>query len=305
MQVISPENEKHWLELRTKDITSTEAAALFDMSPYATRFELWHRKASGDVPEFRENDRMKWGNRLQDPIALGIAEDMSWKVRRMNRYIRDENIRMGSSFDFEIVSNENGPGILEVKNVDYFAFKEGWLIDEDKNIEAPPHIELQVQHQLEVTNREWACIGALIGGNDVKPLIRKRDREIGAAIREEIERFWQTVDAGTPPPPEYPRDASFVAKLYGYAEPGKLLETDDEIITSLAARYAAAALREKEAKEDKESCKAQLFELVDKAERIILPGFSISAGMVAPTWVEAYERKGYRNFRVTAKKVKS
>ena len=134
--------------------------------------------------------------------------------------------------------------------------------------------------------------------------IRERDREIGKAIREEAEKFWMSVAAGTPPPPEYPRDADMVCKLYGYAEPGKMLETDDAEITSLVAQYARAAAAEREAKDMKDSCKAQIFEKIDKAERLIVPGFSVSAGMVAPTMIEAYERKGYRNFRVTAKKVK-
>ena len=305
MQIIVPESEQHWLQLRTQDLTSTDIAALFGMSPYATKFEVWHRKASGEVPEFRENDRMKWGNRLEGPIAAGIADDNSWKIRNMRRYIRHEDARIGSSFDFEVVSNDKGPGILEIKNVDYFAFKEGWLIDDDKNIEAPPHIELQLQHQLEIANRNWGAIGALIGGNDVKLLIRDRDREIGQAIREEAEKFWMSIAAGTPPPPEYPQDAGMICRLYGYADPGKMLETDDAEIVALVASYASAAAKEKEAKEMKESCKAQIFEKIDSVERLIVPGFSVSAGMVAPTYIEAYERKGYRNFRVTAKKVKS
>lgn len=302
---ILPATEQEWLKLRTQDVTSTETAALFGLSPYMSKFELWHRKASGEVPEFKTNERMVWGTRLQDVIARGIAEDQGWNVRKLNAYIRrDDGIRMGSSFDFEIVSHENGPGILEIKTVDTLAFRDGWLIDGD-NIEAPEHIEIQLQHQLEVTGRRWGVIGALIGGNTVKLLHRERDREVGQLIVRHIEKFWMTVDAGTPPEPDYPRDADMVCKLNGYAEPGKVYDaTGDDEIASLTAEYSAASIREKEAKEDKDTARAKLLEKVGTAEKIILPGYSISAGMIGPTIIETYERKGYRNFRVTAKKVK-
>ncbi len=74
MEIINPDNEQHWLECRTKDITSTEIAALFGISPYITEFELWHRKKSGVVVKFEENERMEWGTALQDAIAAKIGQ---------------------------------------------------------------------------------------------------------------------------------------------------------------------------------------------------------------------------------------
>jgi hypothetical protein len=73
--IITPDSQDHWLQLRTQDVTSTESAALFGMSPYVTQFELWHRKKSGEQPEFKTNERMRWGNRLEAAIAHGIAEE--------------------------------------------------------------------------------------------------------------------------------------------------------------------------------------------------------------------------------------
>ncbi len=111
---ILPKNETHWLEMRAQDITSTEISALFGISPYMTLFETWHRHKGNIVSSFEENERSTWGLRLQDSIAKGIAEDEGWKIRRMDEYMRNEKLRAGSSFDFDI----NGKELLEIKNVD-------------------------------------------------------------------------------------------------------------------------------------------------------------------------------------------
>ena len=58
---IIPASEEEWLKLRTLDVTSTESPALFGLSPYMTKFELWHRKKSGEVYTIKDNERMFWG----------------------------------------------------------------------------------------------------------------------------------------------------------------------------------------------------------------------------------------------------
>ena len=68
-EIVNFTTEAAWLKARQQDVTSTESAALFGMSPYTTHFELWHRKHSNTAPEFKSNERMKWGNRLEAAIA--------------------------------------------------------------------------------------------------------------------------------------------------------------------------------------------------------------------------------------------
>lgn len=300
--IIKPENKDAWLKLRTKDVTSTEASALFDMSPYSTAFELWHRKKSAEVVEIPDNERMRWGRRLQDAIAYGIAEDQGWVCEPMEEYISMTDARMGSSFDFKMIDERNRIGILEIKNVDYMVFRDKWTVEEDGSITAPEHIEIQLQHQLHVADIEWGCIGVLVAGNSPRVLIRERDRDVGNAIEKRVRAFWKSIEADTPPAPTFPDDADFVSKLYGFAEPGKVLDArGDAEIATLCANYAEASLREKLAYEDKRTAKAMLLTRIGDHEKCLLDGYSISAGMVGPAEV-AYTREGYRNFRITAKK---
>lgn len=311
-EIIPFTTEENWLAQRQRDITSTESAALFGMSPYVTAFELWHRKHSGTAPDFKTNDRMRWGNRLESAIAHGIAEEQGWEIRPMKEYMRDPDARMGSSFDF-VITSLGEPVHLEIKNVDYLAFRDGWIEHEDGSIEAPEHIEMQVQHQMAVSGFKRAFIGCFVGGNRGVVIERQRDDDVIRAIRAKVAAFWKTVDAGQEPDPVMPDDAHAVIQLNQYAEPGKILDaSNDEEIAKLVTEYKQVCAQRDNWKEDAEVCKAKLLELIGDAEKVLLPGFTISAGMIAdtpPTLIttemvgQSYGgRKGYRNLRINARK---
>lgn len=318
-ELIMPKSELHWHELRTVDLTSTDIAALFGVSPYMTEFELWHRKKNQTIVEVESNERMKWGTRLQDSIAAGIAEDEGWKFERMAEYVRIPEERLGSSFDYKIEysdarnsSDENHQavtvcrGILETKNVDSLAFRDGWIEDDFGNIEAPPHIELQVQHQLLVNGSDVAYIGALVGGNRRVLIRREPDPNIIKAIRRYAAEFWQSIDAGREPSPNFLRDAEMISKIYGYAEPGKVLDVrGDASFAAMVDRYKTIGKAEKEAGEIKASIKAELLTIIGDAEKVLGDGFTISAGIMPEAVIETYTRKPYRSFRANFKKEKA
>lgn len=333
IEVLTPKDRDEWLRFRAQDITSTEVAALFDLSPYTTVFELWHRKKDKTVvDDFEENERMRWGTRLQDSIAAGIAEDQGWKIRRMDEYVRDPDLKMGSSFDFAIEPDcecgrpsefhefgkgrcgESGStcerfvpahtgGLLEIKNVDSLAFIQGWSVD-GNNVEAPPHIELQVQHQLAVSGRAFAYIGALIGGNRLVLIKREPDEMIIKEIRRRVASFWLSVVMEKEPTPDFSKDAKFISRLYQYAEPGKLFDArTDDSFSSLLVNYQQASEDEKRAAQKKEAIKAEILTKIGDAEKVLGAGYSIDVGITAGGPV-SYERKPFRRFKPSFKKSK-
>lgn len=300
LEVIAPKSEADWLELRSRDVTSTEVPALYRCSPYATHFELVHRKRAQTIVASEPGERARWGTRLQDAIALGIAEDEGWTVRRMTEYMRHPGVRLGASFDYAIGDD----GLLEIKNVDALAFREGWLVDGD-SIEAPPHIELQAQTQLAVSARRFLYIGALVGGNRVVLLRREPDMAIISSIRRHVASFWDLVNSGRDPEPDFVEDAGFIAKLYSQASPGKVLDVrEDRDLAALVAEHTRLGEEERRAKQARDAVKAQLLMKIGDAEKVVGEGYSISSGTIAGTRVEAFDRSPYRNFRVTWKKVK-
>lgn len=292
------ESQENWLKLRTQDVTSTESAALFGMSPYATAFELWHRKKSGEVGAPFDSERMKWGRRLQDSIARGVAEENGLSAAApLTAYARHDESRMGASFDW--ICNKDFddelPGLLEIKNVDSLVYSRDWTADE-----APAHIEIQLQHQLEVIGYEWGWIVALVGGNRLVIIKRKRDHAVGQAIRAKIDAFWASIDANEPPAPDFTKDAETIARLYGFAEPGKVLEARENArLNELAKEYAQFSEKAKLAEKARDAVKAEMLTLIGDAEKTLLDGGTVSAGVVGPTEIAAYTRKGYRHFRVS------
>ena len=301
-----------WLAARHQDITSTEIAALFGLSPYITEFELFHRKRAEAPVQFEDNSRMVWGRRLEDSIAAGAAEDNGWTIRARNIYQRDAEARIGSSFDYTIVSHPDGPGLLEVKNVDGLMFRQHWTVNEDGTIEAPEHIELQVQHQLEVADYEWAVIVALVGGNDIKILHRKREREIGQVIRARVKQFWDRVERNDPPTADFERDAEFIMKtLRRQSDADKVIEAN-ATLDDMIARYMHVSKEAADLDRLKDSIKAEILMTIGDAGKILSQHGTItctttkdSAGtLVTPEMVGTSigARKGYRQFRVTPRK---
>ena len=312
-EVITITDRQQWLEERAKDVTSTEVSALYGLSPYKTEFELFHEKRENQIVSIAENERMKWGNRLESIIAHSAAEDHGWEIAKLAVYMRKPEYRMGSSFDFEILSSSDGPGILEIKNVDSLQYAKKWIDDGQGNIEAPEHIEMQIQHQMEVADREWTALVALVGGNQLKTVYRQRDREIGADLRAKVADFWERVFANVPPPADYSVDADFIIKLHQRANEGELIEADHDL-EALIWQYQLVS-KEADAKSRlKDEFKAKILERIGTASKVISQYGSLSCSMtkespgtlVTPEMVGTYigGRKGFRNFRFTAKKEK-
>lgn len=296
----TPASKDEWLQLRTKDVTSTEVSALFNLSPYATEFEIWHRKKEGTILEIESNDRMIWGTRLEASIASGIAEDRGWEIRPMKEYCRLAELRMGSSFDYEIPS-ENA--ILEIKNVDSLMFDRSWEQD-GIEILAPAHIELQVQHQLAVTGKEKAFIGVLVGGNRLEVLERPRNESVILKIKDRVAAFWKSIDDNRPPEPNFVKDAEFIVSLYQSASKGKVLDgQQDESLTEKAEQYLKLGGEIKTLIEQRDAIKAEILMKIEDAEKVVGQGFTISAGVIAGGHVE-FDREPYRNFKINLKKVR-
>lgn len=314
--------EADWLAMRERDITSTESSALFGCSPYDTEYKLWHRKRGQLEADFEANERMKWGNRLEAAIAYGIAEDYGLIVEPFKVYMRIPELRMGSSFDFKIIGlaegfagdetfrelfREHGPGIMEVKNVDGLQFKRAWIASND-DMEAPPHIEVQVQHQQVVADLGWSLIAPLVGGNTPRPFARIRNRDIGDAIIERITAFWARHDSGIAPEPDFTKDGDTIAKLLANDNGQAVDMRDNNRLAELAAEHQNASAEAKAAELRKDAAKAEILTIIGTNAKVLLNGCYINAGttkdspgtLITPEMVGTRigGRKGYRQMRI-------
>lgn len=313
-EIISWVDEQTWLTARAMDITSTESPSLFGFGR-ETGFELACRKDGKTESRFKPSERTEIGKEIEHAIAARAARMFGVGIKHKNEYMRIHSSRMGSSFDYEVtgitddVIDDNrlrqafgsmGPGLLEVKNVDRFVFKEEWQVGETP--EAPAHIEIQLQHQLEVSEYAWGAIVAFVGGNHIEIILRLRDQTVGATIRHKIGQFWHNLSHGEYPPLLLPEDLGILKQLHRYAEPGAIFDArNDDAVNDWIQVYMDASADEKAAKDRKDTAQANLLQLIGEAERVVGASAVITCGMVGPCEI-AYTRKGYRNWRVTPKK---
>lgn len=325
-ELLSFSCEAEWLAMRAADITSTEAAVLFGCSPYSTLYRLFHAKTGQIEADFELNDRIKWGNRLEAAIAHGIAEDTGLVVEPFKVYARIPELRMGSSFDFKIIGlakdyagtdetyrdafRDNGPGIMEVKNVDGLQFRRGWIADGQIR-EAPPHIELQVQHQLETADMEWSLIAPLVGGNTPMPFMRMRDRQIGGAIVDKVGTFWHMVDTGKAPAPDFKQDHDTIVELL-HNDNGETLDmSDNPRLIELVRLHESASKVYSDVEQKKKAIKAEILTLIGHHAKVTGPGFSICASttkdsegtLITPAHIgqRLGGRAGFRQMRIYPK----
>ncbi len=309
-----PRTEAKWLKLREGDITATAAAALFGASPYMTPFDLFHRLAGNMKVEIQESERMLWGKRLQDSIAAGICEDNGWRIVEGHPflYARSKALEgMAASPDYiieDIARPELGYGSLEIKNVDYFIAKDDWSDEE-----SPPHIELQLQHQLAVCGFSWGAVGGLIGGNSSKVFRRDADAEVIAAIFEAAREMFDRIKRNDAPSPHYGKDYETLRTLYKHATIGKIInldfpddaETDVEKLTALIDQKYNADIAAKLAKEDAQRASAELLDFIKDAETVLGNGWQVKAGTTHKDgYTAVFKPTTYRTIRVFKPKPK-
>ena len=309
VQVITPENKDHWLRLRNKNINSTDISSLFGLNPYQTEFELWHRVQQETPTTIEQNERMEWGNALESAIAHKAAEKLSFTIQPAKDYWQLPESRLGSSFDFFKSPNEKGifDTILEVKNVDGLAYRKNWVENDGPDstglydLEAPAHIELQVQFQMLLTGFSYSYICALVGGNQLKISKREANLKLHKIMLEKCEKFWESVAAQKAPKIDYERDSEFLISLYDHAEPNKTLQADGDL-DLLVQGYNTVSTAIKELETQKESWKAKILEHIKDAEKVKGAGYSISAGITPESQI-SYTRKSFRNFKINFRKV--
>lgn len=302
MEVYPIQDEEKWLEMRAFDITSTESPALLGFSPWITKYELWHRKKAREIVRMELNEQMILGKHVEPGVAAFFAEVYCLDIKPMKVYMRDPGLHMGSSFDFQITGREGlaleESEIFEIKNVHDFSFKEGWLVDENGNCEAPEHYEIQVQHQLAVSKKKKAWIGVNIGNRAHKFIERPRNEFLIDTICSEVARFWKDIAENREPTIDFERDAEFVKKKFNFAEPGSVLDArTNRRINELGMAYKAEQEKEKQHEAAKTRIKTELLTLIGTAEKVVCEGFTISAGLIGPSRRE-YEVPGYRTFRL-------
>jgi predicted phage-related endonuclease len=294
---------------RAQHVGASEVAALFDCSPYLTRFELWHRKAGNiATPAFDviaddgtpENERIYWGVRLEAAIIEAAKERYGYVDREQADHLSNGK-GLGGHPDRRVICPERGPGILEIKTAD-------WLVRKSWGDEPPTHYLLQSQAYQGLDQVEWGDVLVLVGGNKLERFSYTFRQKIYAEIESRVEAFWRSVEAKDPPSADYRRDLDTIAELHREGTDDVVDLTADNLAHEAAAAFLFAKEARLEAEKKEDAAKAELLDKLGTAATGLLNGFTVRATTVVAIPERTAEpgeiikgRKAYR--RITVKEL--
>jgi putative phage-type endonuclease len=253
MGALSVRDQTHWHELRSQHIGASEVAALFDMSPFTTLWQLWMEK-SGKLPpeDLSGNKSVQAGTFLESGIANWAAHRWDMKIEKVvDYYTADDCPGMGASLDFQT----DGGHPVEIK---WSAHGDGWEYEGDTITCAPDNYVLQVLHQMACTDAEYGWLIALIR-NEPRRMKVPRSEEIISKIKSHVGAFWDSVRAGEEPPVDFDKDGEAVVRLLDFVPISDVMLGTEH--AHLFQKYLDNAKVEKEAKANKDAAKTELLAL--------------------------------------------
>ena len=272
MPSITVTDEAHWKELRSKHVGASEVSALFSLSPWMTRWQLYQLKV-GALPDVFESSAMTQGRHFEPAVAAYAQEKFGIQLRKVRRYLSSDDVQgMGASLDYE----QFGDGSLIPTELKFSLYGDGWDWEGDELTAAPDYYMMQVQHQL-------ACMpaaphGQLIAftGGDLKRMVIPRSDRLITAIKAAVWQFWQDVAAGKEPPVDFSLDADAIDRLAFVRKLRSLTLTPDH--AGLFETYERSRAAAKAASEAAEAARAEILKAVLDAGEGPDTGLSVVCG---------------------------
>ena len=266
---------EHQRQNRGKHIGASEAAAILGLNPWKTAYDCWLEKTGKVELPVSIGEAGDIGNMVENGLLDHAASELGVKIIKNQARVHKDGI-LSATHDALVVDKQEG---LEAKTsgiMNPFAAKDDW--GEPETDEIPPHILIQVQQQMLVSNLEVVHVPALIGGRGRLMYHVERSEELCAIILERVTLFWTENVLKDIPPEGVP---SLEIVRFRKREPGLVLPIPAELVVV----WQTIAKQKKEVSKAEDEAKAACVAAMGEAET----GES-SAGNVV---VQKIHRKGY------------
>jgi predicted phage-related endonuclease len=304
-----PDDDRdQWAAERLAGIGGSDAAAVMGEDPYRGPIDVWQERVTGALA--KPDDVRTIGGRWLEPKVLdafGVG-GVEWPrqggplaiVRPPTVYRRDRPWQRGSADSLAYAPERLswlaiGPGLainisggralalkpdalVEVKTHGWFGSKGYDLSDDgDPIIAVPPAKRIQCAWYMELFDVDLCYLAALVDTHHRKTFALQRDRELGAMVLEEVERFWtRYVLTGEPPPIDgSARYTAFLRERYRKHGP-------DLVGSTAQVDLAVESLQAIKADQKRLKAEAELAEQVVKAHIGENAGIRTAHGVV--TW---------------------
>ena len=261
-------DRQEWLAWRRHDITASDIGALFGLSPYKSKLQLWAEK-TGQAVEPHETPAMRRGRWLEPAVLEALAERMpNATIDRGTFYLRDPIRRLGGTPDAMADWR-----VVECKVISRPVF-DGW------NGELPLAYRLQALVNAMLLDAQGAIVAVMaIDTYDatLELFHVERHADAEAKIIAAVDQFWMDVEAGKMPPADYALDGELIAKLY---KPKDAIEpidlTGDNRLTELLIEREALNATMKAAEERNGAIKTEITEKLGGAPAAICADWRIT-----------------------------
>jgi putative phage-type endonuclease len=247
-----------WLAARRDGIGSSDVAAVLGLSDRRTPLHVYHDKRGELVDE--QTEPMLWGTLLEDTVAREWARRNRSVIQRVGLVANvDEPWRL-ATLDRRVAECPLNRATreacaLEIKCRNAFTASR-WRTD------VPDDVLAQVTWQIAVTGYDHIHVAVLIGGNDYRQTVVRRDETLAGFIAGEVGQFRTAHLLPGVPPPWDPDKASALIELDNLMHPDRtgvheLHLTELGEVMEYAAASAAKGRAERRLR-DARACLARL-----------------------------------------------
>lgn len=265
MSILSPTTDrKAWLKERQNGIGASEVASVLGLpEAYETPLQVYARKVAFELPNDEPTEAMEWGNKLEPLIAEAYHERTGVPIVETQVFAR-------AGFLFATLDGIDAHGqIVEFKTISERRSNE---LGEDDSNEVPYPWILQAHQQMVVVNKTFAgdsvVIAALVGGNRFRTFRVEWNERLWEKVEPALRRFWDQVEARTPPPAKFAEDARALTKIFGECHGFEVYGND---VQDLADRWNQLGTEISAANKERDLLKAQLLEQLGNNQVGILP----------------------------------
>lgn len=306
--LLDPDADRdQWVESRLAGIGGSDASAVVHEHPTKTAIDVWLERRTG-ASDFQDNDRTVVGRMLESsvlrwfenggeewprsgaPFVIGkpptvYHRDRPWQrgsadgliyepeqvatIAPPNSVMRTIIDTRSKSRDMQLCLSPLVPVAgVEIKTHGWFASRAYEFTEEGAPVSVPPDKRIQVAWYQELYDLDVFYLVALVDTHLRKTYVIERDRDLGATLLEECERFWRVnVVGGAQPEP----DGSESYKAYlrtRFAKHNAELVASTPEIDAAATRLLEVKRAQKAAEDERE-----------KLEQVIKSFIGESAGV--------------------------
>lgn len=249
-----------WLRL----MTASKVAAVLGLSPWESRFSLWHRMA-GYLEAKPETARTQRGHYLEDAVAVWLADQYPMlRFSRTGSWVNKARPWQSATPDRVVRDGRRAVGVAEIKTA---ADWEEW--GPDGSDEIPPHYRAQVVWQLDTLGLPAGYVGVLLPRLQLRAYTIRYDAGEADWIRGQVQAFLDSLPGGPAeePPDIDEHDETWQAIRQLHPE---ISEEEIEVPLELAGLYCAAVSGLRAAENEHQLRRSELAQHMGDAKKAVV-----------------------------------